>query len=299
MKRLILSLIVAFAVLAATALFVDITGDNSQDEIRIARTGSPHLAPLYAAYGHGVFENKGLKVSLKQFGSTTDAGFALLSGKVDAAFLEPSESFRLLNEHDDLDIKIAGSVNFDYGSTLIVREGLNIRLNDLEGLTIAAGSRGCVLLSQFKHDAQRYGVDTEKINFVYMDFATMLPALEAEKIDGMLTRASHALPAQAHGHMILYQNWDVPPGCDAPCCPVFLAQVKYFLLVKDINPQKVGLLDIALAEASELPTEVKRDAIVKYTQYPSELLAKNPIAYYMGLSQELKEELGGWAWIEK
>lgn len=302
MKRLILSflfsLIIVFAAIAVTTLLTGITGNDSQEEIRIAHTGSPHLAPLYAASKHGVFENKGLKVSLKQFGSSTDAGFALISGEVDAAFLEPSKSFRLLNEHDDLEIKIAGSVNFDYGSTLIVREGLNIRLNDLEGLTIAAASRDCVLLSQFKHDAQRYGIDTEKINFVYMDFATMLPALEAGKIDGMLTKASHALPAQAHGHKILYQNWDVVPGGDA-CCPEYLAHVEYFLLVKDINPQNVGLLDSALAEASELPVEVKRDAISKFTQFPSELLDKNPpVAFYMRLSQELKQELGGWTWTE-
>lgn len=297
MKRLMLSLIIVLAAIAATASFPDITGNDEQDEIRIAHTGSPHLAPLYAALEHGVFEDNGLKVSLEQFGSSTDAGFALLSGKVDAAFLEPSKSFRLINENDALGIKIAGSVNFDFGSTLIISEGLNIRLNDVEGLTIAAGSRFCLLLSQFKHDAQRYGVDTEKINFVYMDFSTMLPALEAGKIDGMLTRASYSLTAQSHGHMILYQNWDVLPG-DA-CCPEYLAQVEYFLLVKDIKSQNIGLLDSALTYASELPAQVKRDAIVTFTKYPTELLAKNiPVAYYMRLSQELKQELGGWVWTE-
>jgi ABC-type nitrate/sulfonate/bicarbonate transport system substrate-binding protein len=297
MKRLIMSVIAAFAVLTATTLLAGIDGNGSPEGIRIAHTGSPHLAPLYAALGEGIFENKGLKVSLKQFGSSTDAGFALLSGKVDAALLEPSKSFRLINENDDLGVKIAGSVNFDFGSTLVVREGLNIRLKDLEGFTIAAGSRYCLLLSQFMHDAQRYGVNTEKINFVYMDFPTMLPALEAGKINGALTRASSALAAEAHGHVILYQNWDVSPG-DA-CCPEYLAQVEYFLLVKDINPQSVVLLDSALVEASGLPAEVKRGMIAEFTQYPSELLAENsPVAYYMRISQELKEELGGWVWTK-
>jgi ABC-type nitrate/sulfonate/bicarbonate transport system substrate-binding protein len=297
MKRLIISLVVALTVLAGIAVIADTTESDSQDLIRVAHTGSPHLAPLYAAYGNGIFEDKGLKVSLEQFDSSTDAGFALLTGKVDAVFLEPSKSFRLVNENDDMDIKIAGSVNFDFGSTLIVREGLNIRLNDVEGLTIAAGSRFCMLLSQFKHDAQRYGVDTDKINFVYMDFASMLPALEAGKVDGMLTRASYALPAQEHGHTILYQNWDVVPG-DA-CCPEYLAQVEFFLLVKDIGSQSVKLLDNALVQASELSPGQSRDAIAEFTQYPPELLAQNvPIAYYLRLSQELKQELGGLAWKE-
>jgi ABC-type nitrate/sulfonate/bicarbonate transport system substrate-binding protein len=297
MKRLILSSLIAIAALAAIAVLADITGDGPQEEIRIAHTGSPHLAPLYAAFGHGIFEDKELQISLKQFGSSTDAGFALLSGKVDAVFLEPSKSFRLINENDDLEIKIVGSVNFNFGATLIVREGLNVRLNDVEGLTIAAGSRYCLLLSQFKHDAQRYGVDTKKINFVYMDFTFMLPALEAGKIDGMITRASYALPAQKHGHTILYQNWDVSPG-DA-CCPAYIAQVEFFLLVKDMNPRSVRLLDSALVKASELSAEMSREAIAEFTQYPSELLAqKPPVAFYMRLSQELKQELGGWVWTQ-
>lgn len=297
MKRLIIALAAALTVLAGIAVIADTREYSSQETIRVAHTGSPHLAPLFTAYENGIFEEAGLKISLKQFGSSTDAGFALLSGKVEAVFLEPSTSFRLINENDDLSIRIAGSVNFDFGSTLIVREGLNIRLNDVEGLTIAAGSRFCMLLSQFKHDAQRHGVDTDTINFVYMDFDSMLPALEAGKVDGILSRASYALPAQEHGHTILYQNWDVLPG-DA-CCPEYLAQVEFFLLVKDISPRSVKLLDSALVKASELPPELSRDAIAKFTQYPPELLAQNiPVAFYLRLSQELKQELGGLAWTE-
>lgn len=295
MKRLFISLAAALVLLAGAAVISNRNEYRQQEILRVAHNGSPNLAPLFAAYDDKIIEGQGLNVALRQFGDSTDAGLAMISGQVDAVFLEPAKAFRLLNENDDLDIKIAGTVNFDFGSTLIVREGLNIRLHDLEGLTIAAGSRFCLLLSQFKHDAQRYGVNVDNISFVYMDFATMLPALEAAKVDGILTRASYSLNAQEQGHTVLYQNWDVVPG-DA-CCPAYLAQVEYFLMVKDVSTQKVRLLDNALAKTSDLPPDALRRAIADFTQFPSELLKHSiPVASYSRLSQELKQELGEWAW---
>ncbi|MFW0858819.1 MAG: ABC transporter substrate-binding protein [Dehalococcoidia bacterium] len=294
MKRLCFSIAVAVAATALIALVAGVPGSGDDGVIRIGHTGTPHLAPLFVAVEQGIFEDNGLRVELKRFGSTSDAGYALLAGRVDVAFLEPSRSFRLLNEHDEAGVKIAGTVNFDFGATLVVREDLNIRLGDLEGMTVAAGSRHCILLSQFKHDAERHGIDAGEINFVYTAFETMLPALEAGQVDAILTRASYALLAQAEGHKILYQNWDVVPG-DA-CCPAYLAQVEYFMLVKDLEPRYVRGMDAALREASERPPEDSRNAIMKHTQFPLGLQQGFPVARYLVIGQELKQELGDWVW---
>jgi len=294
MKRLYFSIAAAIAAIALLALVASMPGSEDDGVIRIGHTGSPHLAPLFVAAQQGIFKDKDLKVELKQFGSTSDAGFALLAGRVDVVFMEPSKSFRLINENDTLGIKIAGTVNFPFAATLVVREDLKIGLADLEGMTVAAGSRYCILLSRFKHDAQRHGVDTDKINFVYIAFINMLPALEAGRVDAILTRASCALLAQAEGHKILYQNWDVAPG-DA-CCPEYLAQVEYFMLVKDLEARSVKELDAALREASERPLEDSRHAITEYTRFPLVLQQGFPVAHYLGIGQELKQELGGWVW---
>lgn len=296
MKRLHLLIAVTISV-ALIALVVSVPNNEEDGVIRIGHTGTPHLASLFVAVDQGIFENKGLKVELKQFGSTTDAGYALLTDRVDLVFIEPSRSFKLINENDDLKIKIAGTVNFPFGSTLVLREDLELRLHDLEGRTIAASDKNCALLKQFKHDAKRYGVDTNKINFVYMDFETMLPALEAKQIDAMLTRSSYALLAQDEGHKVLYQNWELAPGGD-PCCPPYLAHVSYFMLVKDLESRSVMQLNAALIEASQRPVEDNRKAIIKHTQFAPELLQGYPVARYQEVREELKQELGEWIWTE-
>ncbi|HSV30640.1 MAG TPA: ABC transporter substrate-binding protein [Atribacteraceae bacterium] len=294
MKKPYVAIAIIVVAVSLLVLAARTPGDRDGGVIRIGYTGTPHLAPLYVAVQQGIFADRGLRVELKRFGSSSDAGYALLAGRVDVAFLEPSRSFRLINEHDELEIKIAGTVNFTFGATLVVREDLNIRLGDLEGMTIAAGSRYCILLTQFKHDAQRQGVDSEKINFVYTAFETMLPALEAGEVDAMLTRSSYALLAQAEGHKILYQNWDVAPG-DA-CCPEYLAQVEYFMLIKDLESRLVRELDVALLAASQKPAEDIRYAIMEHTQFPLELQQGFPLAHYLGIGPELAEELGSWIW---
>ncbi|MEN4007532.1 MAG: ABC transporter substrate-binding protein [Methanobacteriaceae archaeon] len=297
MKRLYFLISVTIAAIALISLFTTAFNNKDDGVIRIGHTGTPHLAPLFVAIDQGIFEDKNLRVELKQFDSTSDAGYALIAGRVDVVFIEPSRSFRLINinENDDLGIKIAGTVNFPFGSTLVVREDLELRLHDLEGKVIAATDKNCVMLKQFKHDAQRYGVDTSKINFVYMDLETMLPALEAKHIDAMVTRASYALPAHAEGHKILYQNWEVAPGGD-PCCPEYLAQVKYFMLVKDLESKSMMQLDAALVEASKRSAEDGRKSIMKHTQLAPELLQGYPVAHYQEVSEELKQELEDWIW---
>ncbi|HSW35050.1 MAG TPA: ABC transporter substrate-binding protein [Candidatus Limnocylindrales bacterium] len=296
MKSLYISIAFAVVVVGLAALIGGAPGNKSDRVINIGHTGTPHLAPLFVAVDHGLFKQEGLDVDLKQFASTSDAGYALLAGRVDVAFIEPSKSFRLINENDQAGIKIAGTVNFAFGATLVVRDDLNIRLDDLEGMTVAAGSRYCGLLSQFKHDAERHGVNVGEINFVYTSFETMLPALEAGKVDAVLTRASYALLAQGEGHKILYQNWDVVSG--DPCCPEYLAQVEYFMLVRDLDAQSVRGLDATLKVASGRPAEDSRKAVVEHTQLPLRLQQGFPVAHYREIGQELRQELGGWAWTE-
>ncbi|MBS3966670.1 MAG: ABC transporter substrate-binding protein [Truepera sp.] len=297
MKRWHLAVAAAIATTALTLTLLVLgtrAGGGNGEVIRIGHTGSPHLAPLLLAVEQGIFEEYGLRVELKQFGSTAEAGYALLAGRVQVAFIEPSTSFRLINVHDQLEIKIAGSINFPFGATLVVRQDLQIRLHDLAGLTVAAASRHCMLLKAFKHDAQRHGLATGEINFVYTAFDTMLPALEAGQVDAILTRSSYALLAQATGHKVLYQNWDVVP--DDACCPLYVAQVEYFMLVKNLTSQAVKSLDAALLAASQRPAEETREAVARRTQFPAAVLQGAPLARYFAVGPELERELGDWVW---
>ncbi|HSW10670.1 MAG TPA: ABC transporter substrate-binding protein [Bacillota bacterium] len=280
--------------LALSAAAVREGGSIGRAAIQLGHPGGPLLAPLYVAVDQNLFAKEGRKVDARRFGSGTDVGYALLTGRIDAAFLEPSPSFRLLNEHEWADIRVAGVVTFPYGATVVVREDLDLRLLDLEGRTVAAGSRHCRLLQQFRHDAERLGVDTGKINFVYLEFAVMLPALEAGRVDAIVTRSSLALLAQEAGHRTLYQNWDVEPG-DA-CCPLYLAQVEYFLLVRRLGDRDVSSLDAALRRASDRPTGELHRATLEASGFPLTMASTSPVARYSAISQELERELGRWAW---
>lgn len=289
-----LSIGILVLALTLSAAAVRETGSIGRATIRLGHPGGPLLAPLYVAMEQGFFMEEGRDVEVTRFGSGADVGYALLAGRIDAAFLEPSPSFRLLNEHDWADVRVAGVITFPYGATVVVREDLDLRLSDLEGRTIAAGSRDCRLLQQFRHDAERLGVNAGEINFVYLDFAVMLPALEAGRVDAIVTRSSLALLAQGAGHRVLYQNWDAQPG-DA-CCPLYLAHVEYFLLVRGLGGREVSALDPALRRASDQPTAEMRRATIEATGFPLAMPPTFPVARYSAISQELERELGRWAW---
>lgn len=265
--------------------------------VRVGYPNNPHLAPLFIAVDKGLFENQGLKVALKKFGSSSDLSYALLTKKIDIGFVEPPRASRLLNEHKQVEIKIAGTINFPYGATLVVRRDLAIRLTDLEGLKIAAEDEDCVLVRQFKQDAKRYGVNVDQINFIYMVFDLMLPALEARKVDAVLTKGSYAFLAELEGHKTLYQNWEVKPGGDE-CCPPYLASVEYFMLVKGLEAKTINQLRAGLEAASKASLEDSYKAIINHTGFPAESLADFPVTEYANLSEELKKELGEWVWKE-
>lgn len=293
MRRYILiAVLIATLILSAAAVRGLDTVRNAA--IQLGHSGGPLLAPLYVAVDQGFFSEQGLDIEVQRFGSAAEVGYALLAGRIDAALLEPSPSFRLLNEHDWADIRVAGVITFPHGATVVVREDLDLRLTDLKGRTVAAGSRYCRLLQQFRHDAARAGVNVEEINFVYLDFALMLPALEAGRVDAIVTRSSLALLAQEAGHQVLYQNWDVEPG-DA-CCPLYLAQVEYFLLVRGMEISDVAGLDAAFRRASDQPMGRVRQIIIEATGFPVAMPSTFPVAHYSAISQELRQELGRWAW---
>ncbi len=295
------ALLTAFIIGVGILIIFSLSLGGEKGVVRVGYPNSPHLAPLFVAEDKGIFKNQGLKVVLKKFGSSSEIGYALLTKKIDIGLMEPPRASSLLKEHTkehkQAEIKIAGTITFPYGATLVVRKDLAIRLTDLEGLKIAAEDEDCVLVRQFKQDAQKYGVNIDQINFIYMGCDTMLPALEARKVDAVLTKGSYALLAELEGHKTLYQNWEVKPGGDE-CCPVYLAHIEYFILAQGLEAKTINQLRAGLEAASKASLEDSYKAIINHTGFPAEPLSNFPVAEYASPSEELKKELGEWVWKE-
>ncbi|WP_191965736.1 ABC transporter substrate-binding protein [Oryzomonas sagensis] len=261
---------------------------QSPPSVRIGYGDSPLLGPLYAADERQAGRPRAWQAV--PIGSGGDIGYSLISGAVDAGFVETNKAVKLLKAPGGETLKVAGAVQFPYGATLVIRKDLNIRLGDLAGRTIAAQEPDCKLLHQFRRDAKRLGVDVDRIRTRFMSFDEMVPALEAGKVDAVLVKGSYAVLAEHLGHKVLYQNWDIKAGDE--CCPAALAQSDYFLVVRGGAVEALKPVVQSLLAASALPPAELRKAVSKRLGYSREDLERLPTANFVTVGDDLRKELG-------
>lgn len=252
---------------------------------RVGYSPNPLLGTLYAAQAQG----QGAR--LIKFATSGDIGYSLMSGEIDAGFVETEKALKLIKAPGGETLKVAGAIQFPYGATLVVRKDLKVRLGDLAGRRIAALEADCILNHQFNKDAKRHGLDYKTLKFSYMPFADMLPALEAKAIDGALLKGAHAVLAELQGHKIIYQNWEIKAGAD-DCCPPSIAQTEYFLLVREQAVERLTPLVKALVAASDLPPSRIRAAIGTQLGYPVAALEQYPTASFAVVSDDQRKLLG-------
>jgi ABC-type nitrate/sulfonate/bicarbonate transport system substrate-binding protein len=258
--------------------------------LRVGYSKNPLLGPLYAAQEQAA-ANKPAPWQLKHFGSGGDIGYSLISGEIDAGFIETEKALKLIKAPGGEKLKVAGAVEFPYGATLVVRKDLKLRLSELGGKHLAALEADCIINHQFNKDAKRHGLDPKSLKYSYMPFAEMLPALEAKAIDGALVKGAYGVLAELAGHKILYQNWEIKAGSD-DCCPPSIAQTELFLVVREQAAEKVKPLITALVAANSLPAADIRKAVSKNLGYPTAALEQYPVSTFTIVSDELRKNLG-------
>ena len=128
------------AVFASIALILALALGSScrkggDGALRVGHGGGYLSAALYVAA-----EGLGDRVDVQSFHSMSDAAYSLLSGKIDVGFVE-AEKLAALSELEGFDkLTVAGKVTYPYGATLVLRKGLDARLQELGGLTVAAST---------------------------------------------------------------------------------------------------------------------------------------------------------------
>lgn len=256
--------------------------------LRLGYTGGPHAAALYMAEARNRNGSAAAFTGVP-FKTSGDIGYALIAGDIDAGFIETTKAVALLRSVNGL--RAVGAVTFPYGATLVLRKDLDIRLDALAGCTVAVAGLRCRLLHQFTADAARLDVDPGAITFTPMAFDHMIPALEAGKVDAVLTRGGHALLAVAHDHKVLYQNWDVTG--DDECCPKTLAQVELVLVTrtKGACARRIRTLISALEAGSAASSPAIRAAVAGRTGIPLAALGPFPVASFTALTTGQQAEL--------
>ena len=228
-----------------------------------------------------------VEADVQQFHSSSDIAYSLLSGALDAGFVE-ADSLAAFAELDGFErLAVVGKVTYPYGATLVLRKGLNVRLHELDGLTIAASAPGCVLLGEFAADAERLGAELASADFIYMAFDAMLPALESGVVDAAIVKGSYSMIALNEGHSILYQNWDVEPGDE--CCPAIIDQAALVLLAQREKLDIVQPFIDALSAAQSLTPDELRQAVASNTMLTLEILHGQPVPEFSADDDKLLE----------
>ena len=259
-------------------LLVFVLFKKNDTRIKIGHGGGYLSAALYAA------QDK-YDADIQQFRSSSDIAYALLSGQLDAGFVEAEKlaAFAGIDGFDKL--TVLGKVTYPYGATLILRKGLDVRLHELNGLTVAVSSPKCVLLHKFEEDASRLEADISGIMFKHVAFDGMVPALEAGVVDAAIIKGSYSVAALQANHSILYQNWEMQPGDE--CCPAVINQAELVLLARRNKSDAVKPFVDALLSAQRLPPDNLRRAVANNTVIPFEILLGQPVPEFSEADDEL------------
>lgn len=281
------SLLILLVVLLTAAAFL--SGCGERDVTVIGHSGGPLLTAAYVAESDPEF---GGRFELSRLGTPADVGYALLSGDLAAGFIDPARYEEIERLPGFEKLEVVGKVTYPFGATLVVRNGLEVRLGDLEGKKVGISQPECVLWDTFKADAERLNVDTEKLELQVIAFDAMIPALEAGIIDAVVVRGALAAVAVKKGHTVLYQNWEIEEtDAGDGCCPLTEDQVELILLAQRNDPEASSGLPALLTRSQSSSLEVLRSAAAQATGIPVEILADLPVSRFEVADRALIEEL--------
>jgi ABC-type nitrate/sulfonate/bicarbonate transport system substrate-binding protein len=250
--------------------------------IKIGYTASPLLSSLYIAEKNKDWDKN---FQLVRFSTSSDLGYALISGKIAAGFMEPGKAMILNKNKGFRRLKVIGKITYPYGGILVIKKGLHLKTTELEGHTIAASEPECSLFLAFKKDLEWLNVNPKKIKFEFMPFDSMIPAIEAGLVDGAIMKSSYGIVAQKLGHSIPYIQWDVAVGDQ--CCPAIVAQTDFLFLAQK-NETKISaiLSPLLIAAVKEKDVDV-RLATSEKTGIPLNIINSLPMASYSAADDQL------------
>lgn len=211
MNRRLLGLVAAVVAIALAVAGCSSAGGGGSSAGGTIRLGAGTAAGYSAATQVPALGKKnGLDIQVTNYASSSDRSVALISGKLDVAFIGWTDLAKLDSEGHDL---VAIASNFEGGRPIIARTGSGIHsIRDLAGKKVAYSIGSMVDLDMHAELAAR-NVPFDKVAPVNMTFDQMPIALRSGAIDAYYGAEPQGSESIASGAGYLLQSsTDVPYG---------------------------------------------------------------------------------------
>lgn len=292
-KKLILAVVVLLVFIIGGA-YSFLTNPVNEDIVTIGYLPSDHDAALFVAQAQGEYAAHGIETELVQFNNGGDLMTGMASGEVDIGYGGITPVLSAVEK--GVPIKVVAGAQIEGSGIAVSPESDIDSPEDLAGKSIATPGEASIQYMLLQYYLEDNNMSTNDMNISAMKVAPMNDALNANKIDGMLTYEPYVTMAVENGNVMFINSSEILP--DHPCCVV--AASERFI---DENPDKLDAIISIHENATEfilenpdeaaelLPEDIVADVEI-------EKKAISGIKFVYGLNETYKQSIMDFMQIE-
>lgn len=292
-KKLILAVVVLLVFIIGGA-YSFLTNPVNEDIVTIGYLPSDHDAALFVAQAQGEYAAHGIETELVQFNNGGDLMTGMASGEVDIGYGGITPVLSAVEK--GVPIKVVAGAQIEGSGIAVSPESDIDSPEDLAGKSIATPGEASIQYMLLQYYLEDNNMSTDDMNISAMKVAPMNDALNANKIDGMLTYEPYVTMAVENGNVMFINSSEILP--EHPCCVV--AASERFI---DENPDKLDTIISIHENATEFilenpdeAAELLPDDIVADVEI--EKKAISGIKFVYGLNETYKQSIMDFMQIE-
>lgn len=292
-KKLILAVVVLLVFIIGGA-YSFLTNPVNEDIVTIGYLPSDHDAALFVAQAQGEYAAHGIETELVQFNNGGDLMTGMASGEVDIGYGGITPVLSAVEK--GVPIKVVAGAQIEGSGIAVSPESDIDSPEDLAGKSIATPGEASIQYMLLQYYLEDNNMSTDDMNISAMKVAPMNDALNANKIDGMLTYEPYVTMAVENGNVMFINSSEILP--EHPCCVV--AASERFI---DENPDKLDTIISIHENATEFilenpdeAAELLPDDIVADVEI--EKKAISGIKFVYGLNETYKQSIIDFMQIE-
>ena len=285
-KKLILAVVVLLVFIIGGA-YSFLTNPVNEDIVTIGYLPSDHDAALFVAQAQGEYAAHGIETELVQFNNGGDLMTGMASGEVDIGYGGITPVLSAVEK--GVPIKVVAGAQIEGSGIAVSPESDIDSPEDLAGKSIATPGEASIQYMLLQYYLEDNNMSTDDMNISAMKVAPMNDALNANKIDGMLTYEPYVTMAVENGNEMFINSSEILP--EHPCCVV--AASERFI---DENPDKLDTIISIHENATEFilenpdeAAELLPDDIVADVEI--EKKAISGIKFVYGLNETYKQSI--------